>query len=306
MKNMKNRRSKKLLVVFFACLIGALACPFSSQAQDLLVTTQRDTLNAKIGDLTDDHYLIKFIDEDHLVTGKIHKDSVLFYKKNVFRSISNNRLRPWYPRISYGIDFGVSHQYGPLQVGLEKEERQLNPEIPYEYIPIKGSFSDRNALYIAGDIVFYLSPMVGYGVKYNYRRLLDGDLNYSYVAPMVVLRFWDKKRENHFFTNLSIGYGRMTHKNTLITIPYDSKAYEVDILARTLAGDIGVGYDMRLSQYISARFKLSTTIGYPENVRVPDYPKPNTGGQNPAPIIGRYCDNMNTINLSVGFTFNQR
>ena len=300
---MKIYTNKRFLFPFFTFLLVFFVRPFICHGQDFLVTTRLDTLNCKIGKLADDHYLIKFIDNEHIITGKIHKDSVLYYRKNLFRSMDDFRLRTWYPQISYGIDLGVAHQYGPLRTGIEKEERKLNPDLPYEYHPVKGKFFDRNAFYVGADMVFYFSPMVGYGIKYNYRSLLDGDLRYSYLAPMMVLRFWDKKRKNHIFTNLSIGYGRMTHKYALIKLDYISDPYPVDLLARTLAGDVAIGYDLKLSQHVSARFKLSTIIGFPDNVRIGNYPKRSTGGQNPAPDISGYCDNMNSINLSIGFGF---
>lgn len=113
---------KKQVIPVFSFLLllfmgGALPCS-SLKAQDFLVTIQRDTLNCKIGKMEGDFYPIEFKWDDELMQGTIHKDSILYFKRNMFRSMDDNRLRPWYPVVHLSLNLGGGRQFGPLRVGL--------------------------------------------------------------------------------------------------------------------------------------------------------------------------------------------
>jgi hypothetical protein len=280
-------------VLFSICVLfgTALFCSRSVRAQDLVVTVRYDTLNCKLGKLTGDYYPIKFIWDDGQVSGMIHKDTVLYHRKNIFRGLDDNRLRPWYPTVSLGVDAGAGRQFGPLRTGLTED-----------FKPEKGSSSDRNGFYAGVDLAVYLSARAGYGLRYHYRSLLGGDIRQNYAGPMTAFRFWDRKRKNHWFMYLSAGYGRMVHRNAMVKVG-TREPEPVRLTAGTLAGDIAAGYDLKLSRKVSARFKLSLTMAYPGYVRIFDYAGINPGGAHPAPDISGYCHNMNSVNLSVGFGF---
>lgn len=277
----------------FLFLTGVLFIfPHTIQAQDLLITIRRDSLNCKMGKLSNDFYPIEFKWDDTLMNGKIHKDSVLYFRKNVFRSMDDYRLRPWYPIVAFGINIGYGHQFGPLRVGLTED-----------FKPKQGKFSDRDVFYSGADLVFYLSKMTGYGLKFHYRNMLSGDISQYYVGPMISLRFWDTKRKNHWLLQGSVGYGRMEHNNAMIKIgTKDPEA--IKLTANALAGDIDMGYNVRVTRHFSTEFKLSVSMAYPNFVRIYDYTRINPGGADPAPDISGYCQNMNSINLIIGLKFN--
>lgn len=263
----------------------------SVKAQDLLVTIRRDSLNCKIGKLADDFYPIEFKWDDEPMSGLIHKDSVLYYKKNMFRSIDDARLRPWYPTVSLDIHVGGGRQFGPLRVGLTED-----------FKPQKGSSSDRNLFYAGADLTVYSTANTGYGLKYHFRSMMGGDIQQNYIGPMISFRFWDDERKNHWMMHFSVGYGRMVHNNAMIKIG-TKEPEPIHLTANSLAGDIAMGYNLKLSPHFSTQFKLSLTIAYPDYVKIDDYARINPGGANPAPDISGYCQNMNSLNLSVGFGF---
>jgi hypothetical protein len=76
----------------------------------------------------------------------------------------------------------------------------------------------------------------------------------------------------------------------------------IKLTANTVAGDVGVGYNLKLARNLAAHFKLSVTIAYPKFVRIFDYTRINPTGADPAPDISGYCHNMNSVNLTVGVT----
>ena len=142
---MKKYVNSLFLFSFLVLNVMLLVSIHSVQAQDLLVTINRDSLNCKIGQLTDDFYPIEFKLEDELMTGLIHKDSVMFFRKNMFRSMNDYRLRPWYPTVSLDINVGGGHQFGQLRTGLTEDLK-----------PHKGSSSDHNLFFVGADLNAYI------------------------------------------------------------------------------------------------------------------------------------------------------
>jgi hypothetical protein len=274
----------KRMIFILIILTGA---PVVS-AQDLLVTNRHDTLNCTIGKLENDCYPISFIMDDTTIYATIHRDSVLLFRKNVFRGRNDNRLRPWYPLIDLGIDAGAAHQFGTFRVDDD--------------LTGKSAFGARTGYYAGVDLMFFHSRQIGYGLKYNYRSLLDGDLVYQYAGPVIMFRFWDKRRKNNLFFSLSGGYGWMVQKNAPIQNMLVRPRIEMH--ANAISGDISAGYNRRLSKHVSARIKVSCIIGYPGFIKIIDigtYTRPSD-----APLeIGDYCNNMNTVNISAGFTFHK-
>jgi hypothetical protein len=118
----------------------------------------------------------------------------------------------------------------------------------------------------------------------------------------MVFRFLEKNKPNHLFLSFSGGAGWMVQKNAPIQLL--QLRPRIEMHANSLSGDIAVGYSFRLAKHVSVRLKASCTIGYPNSVTIPDkhyIPKPDN-----APfVIGDYCQNMNTINLTAGFSFHK-
>ena len=218
--------------------------------------------------------------------GYIHKDSILFLEKNVFRSLRSNRLL-LHPITDFSIDAGVTHQYGTFQI-----EDDLTS---------KSNFGARTGFYIGADVILYPNEHIGFGVKYNFRSLLGGDILYHYAGPLMSWRIWEKNNKNYWFLTASFGWAKMIQKNAPVEGILERQRIKY-MSANTFGGDLSVGYHYRLSQRVSARIKLSGIIGWPNRVTVRDAKKYSSYG----PVkIGDYCDNMNTLNLSVGFTFHR-
>jgi len=284
---------KRFVFLFFVIMAYAS----SGKAQHLIVTTDFDTLNCKIGKLQDNQYPVTFMLDDEEINGLIHKDKIFYMERNVFRNYKDNRFRPWYPVLDLGIDGGVTHQTGTFQI--------------FDDLTEKSDFSARTGFIAGVDLTYYVSKGIGYGLKYNYRSLLGGDVRYQYVGPTMVFRFWEKSKmntfrfrnvnkTNHFFLCFSAGLGWIVQKNAPIQL--DMIRPRIEMHAKTLAGEIAAGYHYRFSNKVSARIKASFNIGYPGFIKIMDiekYVRPNA-----RPLeIGDYCNNMNTINLSAGFTF---
>jgi len=245
-------------------------------------------LNCTMGKLKNDHYPITFVIENEKISGLIHKDSVFFFKKKVFRGLQDNRLRPWYPFVEVGFDAGGAYQFGKFRIDDDLTD--------------KSNLAARTGLYLGTDLTFYISKRIGYGFKYDYRSLLGGDLYYQYLGPMATVRFLERKQDKHLFFSISCGAGWMVQKNAPIQLVQLRPRIEMN--ASSLSGDITVGYSFKLAKYVSVRLKASCNIGYPSSVTIQDaylIPKPD----NVPFAIGDYCHNMNTINLTAGFSFHK-
>jgi len=270
-----------ILIIFFSL--------FSVKAQDFLVTTDRDSLNCELGKLKNDHYPITYIMGDQIISGLIHKDSILFYKKDFFRGMDNNRLRPWYPLVELGFDAGVAYQFGKFR-------------IEDEYLTNKNHFGAQMGYYLGADLTYYASKQTGFGLKYNFRSLLDGDIHYNYLGPMIAFRLLERKQSNYLFFILSGGVGWMNQKNA--PIQYLLYRPRIDMYSRSISGDVAVGYNFKLAKYISLRLKVSCIIGYPNFIKIEDYPG-YIDIDTTVIDLGDYCRTMNTFNLTAGFSFHK-
>ena len=273
-------------IVFISCL--TLFCSVSVKAQDLLVTVKRDTLNCKMEKMQNDHYPITFIveEDNEIIKALIHKDSVFFFKKNVFRGLHDNRLRPWYPLVEIGFDAGVAYQFGKFRIDDD--------------LTTKSDYGARTGFYLGTDLTYYISKRIGYGLKYNYRSLLGGDIQYQYCGLMMAVRFLERRKSNYLFFNFSAGMGWMAQKNAPIQLLLIRPRIEMH--AQSLSGDIAVGYNFKLFQHVSVHVKASCNIGYPNFVKIEDLTDYVMSSFPPLEIDG-YCNNMNTINLTAGFSF---
>ena len=268
-------------------LLGVSISAFTSvKAQDFLVTINRDTLNCKLGGLKDGMYPITFYLDDERFEGAIHKDSILIIRKNLFRGLQNNRLRPWYPIVEFQIEGGMMHQFGPFRFDDDLTDRS--------------EISARTGLISGACLTYYVNELIGYSLKYSYRQQLDGKIRSNFIGGSVNFRFWGNSRKNHVFLLLSGGIGMMRQKDAPIQLHLIRPRIEMS--ANSFVGDIGIGYKMKLSKNISAHTKLSTMIGYPGFIRIMDVEKLTSASSSPLET-GHYCHNMNSINLTFGLSF---
>jgi len=279
------RSLKSFIVTSIAIL---LFCPVSLMAQDLLVTIRRDTLNCSLGKLKNDRYRLTFVMDEEIIKGFIHKDSILFYKKNAFRGLDDNRLRPWYPLVEMSFDAGGAYQFGKFRIDDDLTD--------------KSEFGARTGLYLGTDLTYYFNKRIGYGLKYNYRSLLGGDIQYQHFGILMAFRFLERKQSHHWFFNFSGGVGWMIQKNAPIQLVLLRPRIEMH--ARAFSGDVAVGYRFRLSRNVSAHVKASCNIAYPGFVKIMDISKYANPGDKFLEIDG-YCHNMNTVNITTGFTFHK-
>jgi hypothetical protein len=272
--------------LYLLLLLGIFGGTATVEAQDFLVTINRDTLNCKLGKLKNSEYPIAFYLGEEYYEGMIHQDSILVFRKNMFRSMQSNRLRPWYPFVELQFDGGMMHQFGPFRYDDDLTDRS--------------EFGARTGLITGACLTYYVNELVGYGLKYGYRQQLGGDIKSHYISAALNFRFWGESRKNHVFLSFAGGIGLMRQKNAPIQL--DLLRPRIEMSARTFVGDIGVGYKMKLTRNISAHAKLSTMIGYPGFVRITDINKLTLASDKPLEI-GHYCHNMNSVNLTVGISF---
>jgi len=281
------KKAKKMKQLSFIPLIF-LFCSISVSAQDLLITNNRDTLNCKMEKMKNDSYLVTFVMDDEEISGFIHKDSIFFFKKDFFRGMNDNRLRPWYSLVELGFDAGVAYQYGKFRIDDDLTD--------------KSNFGAKTGLYLGTDLTYYISKRIGYGLKYNYRSLLNGDVCYQYVGPLMVFRFPERKKPNHFFFNFSGGLGWMVQSNA--PVQHVLLRPRIKMYAKAFTGDIAVGYSFKLSKRVSVRTKVSCNIGYPGFVYIENLENLTTPSEKPLEL-GYYCHNMNTVQFTAGFSFHK-
>ncbi|MDR2472325.1 MAG: hypothetical protein LBD53_02010 [Tannerella sp.] len=278
-------------------------------AQDFLVTKSRDTLNCTLGKLNNGVYPITFMFNDTLMSGTISQDSVMFVRKNFFRSLHDNRLRPWYPYIDVDIDIGTAHHIGVFQYDDE-------------YSVGKSKTKARTGVYAGAELTYWISKRVGYGLKYNIRHYdfgkcedalnpnkpvtRHGTLTEQFVGPMILFRFFESNRKNNVYFSFAPGFTWLALKDVPITIAdYGTSTRRFSELhANTVGGSVALGYNYRLSRHVSAHLKMSYMIGYPRFVRIFSIENYTIDKTN-LPNLAKYGNNINSLNLALGITFHK-
>ncbi|TXC76057.1 hypothetical protein [Luteibaculum oceani] len=203
--------------LFYRHVVVALLCLFGQHlsAQDLLVTSARDSLNGKVDRVARDPFIFYLESDKGLDTLYFNRDQVLGIKFNYYKNLEALKLDStgqsnlsdpipdkWYYRFKFSIDFGYcrwlldipSSKFGfGEHVGAIKNGNKVAGEI---CIPIKRS----NALAINfGQFRSYAKTTTG---NYSFRQTYEDDVTITSVGvTYVVLAKLNQQRE----FNLGLG-----------------------------------------------------------------------------------------------------
>ena len=167
----------------------------------------------------------------------------------------------------------------------------------------------RNGWTVGGDAAYYFSESFGIGVKGNYAHFSNSMSNVvvftttdtltgtmadkiglTYIAPELMMRFFNKKKTNAFIMNFGIGYLRYFDKATLIS--------DFTITGGTVGLSYDLGYDILLTKSLALGLQASIMLGTLSSVEVDDGTTTQTldlGQDNK--------ESLTRINLTIGLRF---
>ena len=294
---------KKIILIFFSFFL------FSSLfSQDLIVTSDGDSLNCKIVEVTQDRIYYTIQNDNRTLNGSYNLSQIKLYKSDYF----TQNLIVTNANVPLRVFDKFDHRRYGLSVGYGYLTPKLFPDIPYEenkdYINKR-----RKNIVINFDGICYNSRPYGFGGKANFSIASANtndyyDQNYRgetftvgsvsesvitfFVAPVFSYRITHNNR-HAFFANTAVGcmlYRNNTYFGDLNYI----------ITGQTIGLGFDLGYDFRVNNDLMLGIQVSYLLGKIStfNVDVEKYDYKGTMSLKKGTYEG-----LNRIDISIGLRF---
>ncbi len=291
----------KRFVFLFASLLGA----FCVQAQDLVVTTDQDSINCKIMHVYSAEIYFKYKDDGREKSMLMPLSKVAYYEKNYYgvqekeeststtdkADAGGGKTIVDYPKLRIGLQLGLSYQLGQIPDGLKAQDEEH----------LEGL---RSGLSYGVEISHFVNRVLGFGAKLSYFRAkqetegyiwfdpstsifyettMVDDVRILFVGPSLSFRNLPITSRSSFYSSVSIG-GLLYKDNAYLMEP-------ITITGSATGVGLDLGYDISLSKHFSLGILFSTTLGVLTNVEVED-----SSGISEVPVNFSLC----RFDLSVG------
>ncbi|MGC3976815.1 MAG: hypothetical protein QM751_00370 [Paludibacteraceae bacterium] len=272
-------------------------------AQDLIITTEGDTLNCKITKIKSGYIYFTFKHKDEIRNTLLPDNQVKSYQLKYYQAAEvpekTVKSKEIYPRFRGAINGGWSYRTAKVSdntpSGLEQYMNNLKSGFHYGL-----------------DGAYYFSELLGVGIKYNnfnsknkmddiQLRFSDGtyvngelsdNISINFIGSFFSMRFLNSTKQNCFLINWGMGY-----------LGYYDKAVLIDnysMSGSTFGVTLDIGYDIGLSKNLALGLQLSYTSG-----TLTQYKLTQGGFSQTVKLKSENYENLSHINLSIGLRFNQ-
>ncbi|TAJ05793.1 hypothetical protein DMA11_23060 [Marinilabiliaceae bacterium JC017] len=250
------RKSFIIFIISFLCLTG--------KAQDLIVTSEGDSINCKItktkGDMV--YFTFKHVDEYRstlLPLSKIQDQKYAYYQESEVPAneiVGRKVIKPWRVAFNLGYGHNIAKVSDNVPDGLEDYVKGL-----------------KSGFQFGGDVTYYFSDAIGVGGKYlmfkssnemnnivvtdDFGKQKYGDISdevkVTFIGPTFSTRYLNAAKTNAFITGISLGY--MGYRDDKVFID------KYKLTGSTLGLAFDLGYDFSLSEKVSLGFQASYIAG---------------------------------------------
>lgn len=250
---------KKLFIL--ALLILATNSIYS---QDLIVTTDGDSINCKITKVKTDNIYFTFKHKDEIRSTLLPINKIKIHQFDYFQTseMPKDKVVGYanYQHFRIAINGGYSYQTAKVAESVPSDFKNYIKELKSGY-------------HFGGDLTYYFSEPLGFGFKYYlfkssnsldniYLEDIDGnrtygkmsdDLTISFIGPTFSTRLLNHDKSNAFLMNLSLGY--MGYSNDKVIID------NYKMTGSTMGLSFDIGYEIGLSENLSLGFQVSFLTG---------------------------------------------
>ncbi|MFW5656190.1 MAG: hypothetical protein ACOC0C_01130 [Bacteroidota bacterium] len=235
-----------------------------SQAQDLIVTDDSDSLNCEITEITPENIYFTFEFEGRNINTLLPRNKILTYKKNYFQIETETITQPM--NSSFYHEFRIA-----LEGGFSRRTAKIPDNIPNDYEDYINEL--KSGYNFEAGLTYYFSEMIGLGICYSQfgasnemenvwlqdiygnrtYGLMRDDIFVHFFGPVLSTRFYNYNKKSAFFADFGLGY-----------LGYDNDAIfvnDIHITGKTVGVSMDLGYDIGLSDNIAMGFEISVVSG---------------------------------------------
>nr|WP_321453405.1 DUF3575 domain-containing protein [uncultured Carboxylicivirga sp.] len=286
----------KKVILFLLLTVG-----INTFAQDLIVTTQGDSINCRITKEKGDYIYFAFKQNDEIRNTLITNSEVKYHQLNYFEDsqVKDEDLKKKvdYQQLRIAINGGYSYRTAKLSDEIPSDLRDYVKKL-------------KNGYHLSGDITYFFSEPLGAGLKLSYFNAsnsvhvispestgytsveMSDDIDIFFIGPSINTRFYDKNKRNAFLMSMAIGYMDYTDNGRLVN--------SVKISGSTLGVSFDMGYDVYLSDNFSLGFQLGFLAGTLNTIEQFDGVSTTT-----VKLEENQYENLARIDFSVGLRFNK-
>ena len=277
---------KKVLIIL---MIAAMQ-QFVVVAQDLLVTSDGDSLNCKITKIKDEYMYFTFKHQDEVRNTLVPVAQVVSYQYNFYNSsfVQPHQIvgyRPKFPNLRLAANCGWSYRTATIPDDFDPAQKEYIKKL-------------KHGLNIGLEASYFFSEMFGAGLMYDLFKTSNaiyyGEDNISiiFVGPSFAMRLFDRSKTNCMLVNYGIGYMGFKDKAKELGNP-------IIINGSTVGLVMNIGYDFSLSKNWSAGIQLSLLSGI-----LTEYNETRNGVTQKIKLEKDQYEGLGRINISIGLRYN--
>lgn len=275
------------------------------QAQDLIVTTDGDSIHCKITKTTKEYVHFTFKHNDEIRNTLLSVDQIAAKEKDYFEESelpAGYEYINLFPRFRFAVD-------GGWQYRTPKLADDIDPDWQEHFKKLKSGFHyDIQAAYFFTEMMGaelmvsqqLFSNSLGHATlsddngNYVGSGILKENIAFNYFGTNYLLRFFDSRKKNCWIFAIGLGYMGYTDRVIFDGYQFSKRT------AATLGTHMSIGYDIGLSDDLALGFKISTIDGSFKN-----YKEIVNGITTNKTMPDKTIEGLNTIRLSVGLRFNK-
>jgi hypothetical protein len=260
---------KKILILPVLLFAG-----LNLTAQDLIITTSNDSINAKITKENKKGIYFNFMKNDEVRSTLLLHSQISGYKKSFFEiaEVSKNIKTPSDydgERFRIALEAGVGYRLGKIQ-------GELDPVVKDHVRKLRSGF------HWGTDAHYFIIDQLALGIRYNsfysshtanniQTTFADGsieqglvnEIKINFVGPSVLSRFLSANQRNALITLLALGY--MNYSDTEL-----AGARSFTTKGNTIGLTADLGYEVGLGNILSLGVSTSSMIGFLNKLTVED------------------------------------
>lgn len=225
---------------------------FDTYSQDLIVTTQGDSLNCRIEKVTDRSITFKYIALGEVVTTLIDTKEVVDFKYKFFKEAILGKLHSgssW----QANLNLGYSYRINKIADGIYGNQRSHLQRM-------------RSAIMVGGSLIYFFNKTQGIGLKGEYSTAssdligVKEKVNISFIGPMYSIKAESQSKKGQLITNMALGL--LTYQN-IAEFYGKQKA-----VGNTLGVGFDLGYDFKISDRIMWGVMLNYSTGVLSSIKI--------------------------------------